>query len=119
MISHQAGPAELWTIRVFLILPFFALGAAVPVMWGWGVDWVDLAIAAVFYVFSMLGVTVGYHRHFTHRAFKANRSLRIALAIAGSLAAQGSVIPWAADHRRHHAFSDNEGDPHSPWLFGT
>jgi stearoyl-CoA desaturase (delta-9 desaturase) len=64
-------------------------------------------------------VTVGYHRYFTHGAFKANRALRIALAVAGSLASQGSVIGWVADHRRHHAFSDRDGDPHSPWLFGT
>ena len=61
----------------------------------------------------------GFHRYFTHRAFKADRALRIGLAIAGSLAFQGAIITWVADHRRHHAFSDKEGDPHSPWLFGT
>jgi stearoyl-CoA desaturase (delta-9 desaturase) len=64
-------------------------------------------------------VTVGYHRYFTHGSFKAKRPLRIALALAGSLASQGSVVAWVADHRRHHAYSDREGDPHSPWLFGT
>jgi stearoyl-CoA desaturase (delta-9 desaturase) len=107
------------TIRAFLIIPFVALVAAVPLAWGWGVSWVDVSLAAAFYVVSTLGITVGYHRYFTHGAFKARRPLRIALAIAGSLAAQGSVIGWVADHRRHHAFSDREGDPHSPWLFGT
>jgi stearoyl-CoA desaturase (delta-9 desaturase) len=66
-----------------------------------------------------LGVTAGFHRHFTHRAFKANRGLRNSLAIASSLALQGDVISWTADHRRHHAFTDKEGDPHSPWLFGN
>jgi stearoyl-CoA desaturase (Delta-9 desaturase) len=96
-----------------------ALIAAVPFAWGWGLGWTDLGIAAGFYLVSALGVTVGYHRYFTHGAFKANRGLRVALAIAGGLAAQGSVIAWVADHRRHHAFSDREGDPHSPWLFGT
>jgi len=70
-------------------------------------------------VVSCLGVTVGYHRHFTHRAFKATRGLRIALAVAGGLAAQGPVIGWVADHRRHHAFADRDGDPHSPWRYGT
>jgi stearoyl-CoA desaturase (Delta-9 desaturase) len=65
------------------------------------------------------GVTVGFHRYFTHRAFKATRPLRIALAVVGSLAFQGPVITWVADHRRHHAFTDKQGDPHSPWLFGT
>ena len=64
-------------------------------------------------------MTAGFHRYFTHRAFKANRGLRNALAIAGSLALQGDVLTWVADHRRHHAFTDKEGDPHSPWLFGT
>jgi stearoyl-CoA desaturase (delta-9 desaturase) len=63
-------------------------------------------------------VTVGFHRHFTHRAFKAHRALRNGLAVAGSLAMQGDVVTWVADHRRHHAFTDKEGDPHSPWLFG-
>jgi stearoyl-CoA desaturase (Delta-9 desaturase) len=67
----------------------------------------------------MLGSTVGYHRYFTHRAFRAKRPLRIALAIAGSMAVQGPILHWVADHRRHHAFADAPGDPHSPWLFGT
>jgi stearoyl-CoA desaturase (delta-9 desaturase) len=66
-----------------------------------------------------LGISVGYHRYFTHRAFKAKRGLRIALAVAGGMAAQGPVTPWVADHRRHHAFSDRDGDPHSPWAYGT
>jgi stearoyl-CoA desaturase (delta-9 desaturase) len=64
-------------------------------------------------------VTVGFHRYFTHGAFKASRPLRIALATAGSMAMQGPVVGWVADHRRHHAFADREGDPHSPWRFGT
>jgi stearoyl-CoA desaturase (delta-9 desaturase) len=66
-----------------------------------------------------LGVTVGFHRYFTHSAFKAQRWLRITLALVGSMAVQGPILHWVADHRRHHAFSDREGDPHSPWLFGT
>ncbi|NMH95697.1 acyl-CoA desaturase, partial [Pseudonocardia bannensis] len=84
-----------------------------------GLGWVDVGLALGFYLVSGLGVTVGFHRYFTHGSFKANRPLRIALAVAGSLALQGGVISWVADHRRHHAFSDKEGDPHSPWLFGT
>ncbi|RZS43821.1 stearoyl-CoA desaturase (delta-9 desaturase) [Herbihabitans rhizosphaerae] len=119
MISGSHSFAELFTIRAFLIIPFAALIAAVPLTWGWGLTWVDIGIAAVFYTASTLGVTVGYHRFFTHGAFKAKRPLKIALAIAGGFAAQGSVIGWVADHRRHHAYSDREGDPHSPWLFGT
>jgi stearoyl-CoA desaturase (delta-9 desaturase) len=106
-------------VAVFVILPLLALVAAVPFAWGWGLSWVDIGLAAGFYVVSALGVTVGYHRYFTHGSFKAHRALRVALALAGSLASQGSVVAWVADHRRHHAFSDRDGDPHSPWLFGT
>jgi stearoyl-CoA desaturase (delta-9 desaturase) len=103
----------------FVVVPFLAVAAAVPVVWGWGLTWVDVALAAVFYVVTVLGVTVGFHRHFTHGSFKAVRPLRIALALAGSMAIQGPVVQWVADHRRHHAFSDRAGDPHSPWRFGT
>ncbi len=119
MLAEPRTGTELLVIRLFLVIPFAALLAAGPLTWGWGLSWVDVAIAAVFYTISTLGVTVGYHRYFTHGAFKAKRPLRVALAIAGGLAAQGPVIGWVADHRRHHAFSDREGDPHSPWLFGT
>ncbi|OXM65119.1 acyl-CoA desaturase [Amycolatopsis sp. KNN50.9b] len=119
LLSEQASMTEMVVIRAFLIIPFAALIAAVPLLWGWGLSWLDLAVAAAFYTVSTLGITIGYHRYFTHGAFRANRPLRIALAIAGSMAAQGPVIGWVADHRRHHAFSDRAGDPHSPWLFGT
>ncbi|HEV2781615.1 MAG TPA: acyl-CoA desaturase [Actinophytocola sp.] len=119
ILSGQQSRVEMVTIRAFLLIPFAVLVAAIPVFWGWGVSWLDLAIGAGFYVVSTLGITIGYHRYFTHGAFKARRPLRVALAIAGGLAAQGPVITWVADHRRHHAFSDREGDPHSPWLFGT
>ncbi|HEY3472206.1 MAG TPA: acyl-CoA desaturase [Amycolatopsis sp.] len=119
LISHRRGTGEMIVLKTFLLVPFAALLVAVPLVWGWGMTWVDLILAAVFYVFATLGVTVGYHRYFTHGAFKASRPLRVALAIAGSMAVQGSVIFWVASHRRHHAFADREGDPHSPWLFGT
>jgi stearoyl-CoA desaturase (Delta-9 desaturase) len=119
VLAGRQTRAEMVTIRAFLLIPFAVLVGAIPVFWGWGVSWLDLAIGAGFYTVSTLGITVGYHRYFTHGAFKARRALRVLLAIAGGLAAQGPVIGWVADHRRHHAFSDREGDPHSPWLFGT
>jgi len=106
-------------LAVFVFVPFAALVAAVPVAWGWGLGWHDIVIASVFYVVTGLGITAGFHRYFTHGSYKAKRGLRIALAIAGTLAIQGPVIRWVADHRRHHAFSDAEGDPHSPWRFGN
>ncbi|RZT88114.1 stearoyl-CoA desaturase (delta-9 desaturase) [Pseudonocardia sediminis] len=110
--------AETLLVGIFVAVPMLALIAAVPFAWGWGLSWLDVGLAFVFYVASGLGITVGFHRYFTHGSFKAKRPLRIALAVAGSLALQGGVIDWTADHRRHHAFSDKEGDPHSPWLHG-
>ena len=111
-------PAHV-AVYVFVVVPFLALVAAVPFAWGWGLTWVDIVLAACWYTVTCLGVTVGFHRYFTHSSFKARRSLRIALAVVGSMAVQGPILHWVADHRRHHAFSDKEGDPHSPWLFGT
>jgi stearoyl-CoA desaturase (Delta-9 desaturase) len=119
ILAGRRGLGPQIGVYVFVILPLLALVATIPFAWGWGLTWIDVAIAAVFYVASGLGITVGFHRYFTHGSFKAKRPLRIALALAGSLAMQGPVITWVADHRRHHAFSDKEGDPHSPWLFGT
>jgi stearoyl-CoA desaturase (delta-9 desaturase) len=114
-ISHRG---ESIALGIFIAVPFAALVAAVPVAWGWGLGWTDIAIAVVMYMVSGLGITVGFHRYFTHGSFRANRGLKIALAVAGSLAIEGPVIRWVADHRRHHAFSDRDGDPHSPWRYG-
>jgi stearoyl-CoA desaturase (Delta-9 desaturase) len=119
VLGGRRPPAESALVYAFTLIPTFALIAAVPLSWGWGLTWLDVGLAVGFYFLSGLGVTVGYHRYFTHRAFKARRGLRNGLAIAGSLAAQGDVTTWVADHRRHHAFADKEGDPHSPWLYGT
>jgi stearoyl-CoA desaturase (delta-9 desaturase) len=105
----------LWA---FVVLPFAALVAAVPVAWGWGLSWLDVGIGVALYVITGMGIGTGFHRYLTHGSFKANRPLRIALTLAGSLAIQGDPVQWVADHRRHHAYSDREGDPHSPWRFG-
>jgi stearoyl-CoA desaturase (delta-9 desaturase) len=116
------GRRDNWShlaVYLFVFIPMAALVAAVPLAWGWGLSWLDVVLAVVFFYISGLGVTIGYHRHFTHSSFKAKRWLRVLLAVAGSTAVQGPPIIWVADHRRHHAFSDREGDPHSPWLFGT
>ncbi|HEY7484486.1 MAG TPA: acyl-CoA desaturase [Streptosporangiaceae bacterium] len=114
------GTFERILVGVFTGVPFLALFAAIPLAWGAGLlGWTDVAIALPFYVISGTGITVGYHRYFTHGSFKAKRPLRIALALAGSLAIEGPLITWVADHRRHHKYADREGDPHSPWRFGT
>ncbi|HJP73133.1 MAG TPA: acyl-CoA desaturase [Pseudonocardiaceae bacterium] len=119
MTSGRRGATEQVLVIAFVIIPLAALIVAVPFAWGWGLDWVDVGMAIGMYVLTGLGVTVGFHRHFTHGSFKAARPLRIALAVAGNLSFQGTTTGWVADHRRHHAFSDRDGDPHSPWRFGS
>ena len=116
--DEQSTSLQRFMVGLFVAVPLVALVAAVPLLWGWGLGWHDVVIALVFYVVSGLGITVGYHRYFTHGSFKAKTGLRVALAIAGSLAIEGPVITWVSDHRRHHKYSDKEGDPHSPWRYG-
>jgi stearoyl-CoA desaturase (delta-9 desaturase) len=106
-------------VGVFVAVPLLALIAAIPLAWGWGfLGWHDVVIALVFYYLTGLGITVGFHRYFTHGSFKAKTGLRVALAVFGTMAIQGPVFNWVADHRRHHKYSDKEGDPHSPWRYG-
>lgn len=119
LASKQKPPHEIVAISVVIVVPFLAVLLAVPVAWGWGITWDVVALGVTLYVVSMLGVSAGFHRLFTHRSFQAPRAVRIGLALAGSLAVQGPLIRWVADHRRHHAFTDRDGDPHSPWRYGT
>ncbi len=111
--------AERAALALFIVLPFAAVLAAVPLAWGGWLGWHDVVIAFVMYAVTGHGITVGFHRYFTHKSFKPNRPVKIALAIAGCMAIQGPVIRWVADHRKHHKFSDRDGDPHSPWRYGT
>ena len=103
---------------VGVALPFLGLPAAIWLLWGHGVSTADLAIMASLYTLTGLGIGVGYHRLLTHRAFQTHRGLRYMWAILGSLALEGSLLPWVAHHRKHHVFSDAEGDPHSPHGHG-
>jgi stearoyl-CoA desaturase (delta-9 desaturase) len=104
----------------FIIGPLAAVvGGAVLWGRGYGLPPLTIGLFVGTYVVTGLGVTVGYHRLLTHRSFTAARPLRIALAVAGSMAIQGGVIRWVADHRKHHQYSDAPGDPHSPWRYGT
>jgi stearoyl-CoA desaturase (delta-9 desaturase) len=112
-------PGEQLTLGLFIAVPFVAVLAAVPLLWNRWLSWHDVVIAAVMYVVTGHGITVGFHRHFTHRAFKAARWFRMVLAVTGSMAIQGPLTRWVADHRKHHRFSDRDGDPHSPWRYGT
>jgi stearoyl-CoA desaturase (delta-9 desaturase) len=104
---------------VGVFVPIAAAIAAAIVFWGSAVNATDLALLAVGYAISMGGVTVGWHRLLTHGAFRTSRPVRYAFALAGTFSVQGSVIDWVADHRMHHAHADDEGDPHSPYGFGT
>src|SRR5258708_8183193 len=97
-------------------VPFIALFVAAWQVWGSALHWSDVFLFLGMYFFTGLGITVGFHRHLTHRAFKTYRWLHGLLAILGSAAIEGPVISWVADHRKHHAFSDQEGDPHSPHV---
>jgi stearoyl-CoA desaturase (delta-9 desaturase) len=90
--------------------------AAIVLFWNEIVTAADLAIFAVMYLLTAIGVTVGYHRLLTHRSFQTRPAIRYALAALGEMSVQGSVIAWVADHRKHHAHTDVEGDPHSPHV---
>src|SRR6478609_6503985 len=98
------------------LVPFIALGLAAWQVWGKALHWSDVFLFLGMYFFTGLGITVGFHRHLTHRAFKTYGWLHGLLAILGSAAIEGPVISWVADHRKHHTFSDEEGDPHSPHV---
>jgi len=93
---------------VALALPFFGIP----------ITGVEIGLWLTLHMLSLTGVEIGYHRLLSHRSFKAHTAVRVTLAILGSMAFQGPVIWWAATHRRHHSFSDREGDPHSPHLHG-
>ena len=111
--------AQVTVTGLIVIVPFAGLIAAIWLLWGRGVGVAELGLAVLFYLVTGFGVTVGFHRCLTHRSFTARPALRVALAIAGSMAFQGDVIGWVATHRRHHAFTDRPGDPHSPYRYGT
>src|SRR5262245_32204924 len=106
-------------VAIFTGVPMAALLTAIPVAWVWGLlNWQTVVIGIAFYLFTGLGIAMGFHRFFTHKSFKSNRAFKIALGVAGTMAVEGPLINWVSDHRKHHKYSDREGDPHSPWRFG-
>ncbi|HET9184686.1 MAG TPA: fatty acid desaturase [Solirubrobacterales bacterium] len=98
------------------IVPFIAVGLAGWQVWGSALHWSDVFLFVGMYLFTGLGITVGFHRLLTHRSFKTYPWLRGLFGILGSAAIEGPVISWVADHRKHHTFSDERGDPHSPHV---
>jgi stearoyl-CoA desaturase (Delta-9 desaturase) len=107
-----------WLNLAGVMLPFLGFVVAIVLLWNTLVDWSDLAVMLVMYVISGYGVTLGFHRLLTHRSFQTFKPVEYTLAILGSLAVQGPVMSWVADHRKHHAHTDKEGDPHSPHGHG-
>lgn len=116
VLDEKQARLQRRLVLAVTIVPFAGLVLAVWGLWGRGLHPVDASLFLGFYAFTGLGVTIGFHRLFTHRSFETRRWVRGALAVAGSMAIQGPVIKWVADHRRHHAFTDQPGDPHSPHL---
>jgi stearoyl-CoA desaturase (delta-9 desaturase) len=108
--------AERIANLIGVVLPFFGLVAAVVLLWNRAVDWIDLGILLTTYLLFGFGITIGYHRLLTHRGFQTHKPLQYGFAVLGSMALQGSVMDWVADHRKHHAHTDQEGDPHSPHV---
>ena len=101
---------------LFTLVPLLGVITAMTLLWGQGISGLDFGLFLGFYLFTCAGITVGYHRLFTHRSFEVPKLIRGTFAVAGSMAIQGSIIHWVATHRRHHAYADAYGDPHSPHL---
>lgn len=118
-VSERASLRVRTVMLVAVIAPFFGLIAAIISFWGWGFRWSDLSLLVAMYFATVLGVTVGFHRLFTHRAFETSRILQFVFGVLGSMAVQGPLLQWVALHRRHHQHSDAEEDPHSPHHQGS
>jgi len=99
-----------------VVIPFLATLAAMVLLWNRWVGLADLAIMAAMYLLTAVGITVGFHRLLTHRSFQTSKPVEYLFAVLGEMAVQGPVISWVADHRKHHAHTDEEGDPHSPHV---
>ena len=111
--ERTSRASQVVTLLAIVIPPLGLIIAAVG-LWGVALSWVDVAVFLTLYVLTGLGTTVGYHRLFTHRSFETTKTVRATFAILGSMTIQGPVTQWVTDHRKHHALSDQDGDPHSP-----
>jgi stearoyl-CoA desaturase (delta-9 desaturase) len=113
---HEMSRTEKIANLGAVLIPFLATLAAIVLLWNRFVSVTDLVIAAVMYLATAIGITVGFHRLLTHRSFQTSKPLEYTFAVLGSMAVQGPVVSWVADHRKHHAHTDSEGDPHSPHV---
>lgn len=101
-----------------IVIPFLAIIVAIVNLWGWAFTWVELTLLVVMYFATGFGITIGYHRLFTHRSFDTSRPMKFMWGVLGCMSVQGPILKWVAIHRRHHQYSDIEHDPHSPHHFG-
>jgi stearoyl-CoA desaturase (delta-9 desaturase) len=115
---HEKRKAAPLSTRVVVLLavglPLLGLIAGIVMLWGRGVDWLHICLLAGGYVLTGLGITIGYHRLFTHKSFETGRMMTAFFGILGSMAAEGALLRWVGTHRMHHQHSDNDADPHSP-----
>jgi stearoyl-CoA desaturase (Delta-9 desaturase) len=112
-----SADVRIWNL-FGVVLPFLGLAIAIVLLWGHGCGWVPLGLMLGMYCLTGTGVTIGFHRLFTHRSFETNGIVKIVLIILGSMSVEGTLLTWVAQHRRHHQYPDREGDPHSPHLHG-
>ena len=117
-LNDRARRMERRVTLLTVLLPYAGLAGAIAIFWRRGINWPDLGVFGVMYAVTVLGIGMGFHRLMAHRAFQAVTPFKVTMIIFGSMAAQGPVIFWTAVHRRHHSYSDREGDPHSPHLHG-
>jgi stearoyl-CoA desaturase (delta-9 desaturase) len=117
-VRHRTSTASRIVTLIAVVGPFFGVLSAAGILWGVALSWLDVALFAAMYLVTGLGITVGFHRLFSHKAFQSGRGVRAFWAIAGCMATQGPVTQWVTDHRKHHAMSDKDGDPHSPHGHG-
>ena len=114
LIARRASLGVRIVTLLGVVLPFLGLAAAIFGVWGWGFSWLHLFLLAGMYLLTAVGITVGYHRLFTHKSFETTRPMKFIFAVLGSMAVEGPVLKWVAMHRRHHQHSDGAEDPHSP-----
>jgi stearoyl-CoA desaturase (delta-9 desaturase) len=121
-VSHDvahATPVQKVSASMLVFLPLVGVVLCAAAFWNHGISWLDLILAVAMYGLTGFGVTVGFHRMLAHASFRPKRALKIALAVAGSMAIEGSALIWVAHHRKHHVYADREEDPHSPWAYGN
>jgi stearoyl-CoA desaturase (delta-9 desaturase) len=117
-VRAQTSVASRMVTLAAVVIPFLGVLSAAGILWGVALHPVDVWLFVILYIFCGLGITVGYHRLFSHKSFQTSSWLRGTLAIAGAMSTQGPVTQWVTDHRKHHAHSDRDGDPHSPHGHG-